>query len=75
VSHIVTQRNRLDQILVESEGSSDGSSNLRDFESVSHPRPVMITCGVDENLSLVLKPTKRLAVQNSISIPLKASSN
>jgi hypothetical protein len=75
VSHIVTQRNRLDQILVESEGSPDGSSNLRDFESVGHSRPVMITCGVNEDLSLMLQSTKRLAVQNPISISLKAGSD
>ena len=42
MAEIVSQGNRLGQILVESERTGQRSGDARDLDRVGHPRPVMI---------------------------------
>ena len=74
VAQIMTQRNGLDQILVEAEGFRDRPGILGHFQRVGQTGPVMVACRRQKNLSLILEPSKRFAVQDSVPVPLKGRS-
>src|SRR5262249_55502326 len=59
------------QILVEAEGTSAGSRNLRHFETVRQPGAVVIALVIDKDLRLVGQPTKRGRMDDAIAVALK----
>ena len=72
VPQIMPQRDRLSQILIESEGLCDRSGVLRDLKRVGHPGPVVIAERSQKDLGLLLEPTEGLAVQDPVPVPLKS---
>jgi hypothetical protein len=75
VAKVVAKADRLDQILVELEGASDGSRYLRDLESVGQADPVMVALGGQEDLGLVSEPTERLAMDYPVPVPTEGCSD
>src|SRR3989338_8473485 len=71
VTKIVGEGNCFRKIFIELKCSTNGSRNLCDFKCMGESRAIVITFMIDENLSLIFKPTKSLAMNNSIAIALK----
>src|SRR5262245_58996441 len=71
VPEVVTERNRLGQLLVQPQHLGDGARDLRDLERVREARPVVIASRREEHLRLVLESPERLAVDDAIAIALK----
>ena len=71
VTEVVTEADRLDQVLVEPQGAGHGAGDLADLERMGQPRPVVVAARGHEHLGLVLEATKRLGVDDSVAIALK----
>src|SRR5579872_28477 len=71
MTHIVHQRQSLDQIHVQAKLSRDGSRNLRNFNRVSQPITKVVGMAASENLSFCLKPAKGPGVNNAVAVTLK----
>ena len=71
VAEIVGQSQRLGQILVEPQVARDAACDLRDFEAVRQPRPVMIAFVIDEDLGLVLQATKGRRMDDPVAVALE----
>ena len=71
VAEIVTEPDRLGQVLVEAERAGDGASDPAGLQRVGQPGPVVVALGGDEDLGLVLEPPEGLAVDNAIAIALE----
>ena len=71
LAEVVRQRQGFRQVLLETQGAGDRPGDLRDFEAVRQPRPVMIALVVDEDLGLVLKPAERGRMDDAIAVPLE----
>ena len=72
VAHVVSQADRLGEILVEPQGRCQRSSHLGHLEGVGDPGDVMVVLGVDEDLGLVLEPSECLGVEDSVPSRWKA---
>ena len=70
VPEIVSERDRLGQVLVERERTRDRAGYLRDLERVRHARAVVVAFRGQEDLRLVREPPKRLAVDDAVPVPL-----
>ena len=55
VAGVVTEPDRLDEILVQPERARDDARDRGRLERVGHPRPVVVTLRVDEDLCLPLQ--------------------
>src|SRR6476469_301485 len=66
VPQIVTKSDRLDEIVVQSQGTPNRSGNLGDFDRVSEASSVVITGWGDEDLSLVHQPAKRFGMYDPV---------
>ena len=66
------QADRLSEVFVETQRPSHGPTHLVDVDRVRHSSHEMVPVRVKEHLGLVLQPAKRLAVDDAITIPLKA---
>ena len=75
MSNIVSERDRLDQILIETQCLCDRSGILRYLKCMGQSRPVMIALRCQEHLRFVLKTPERLAVQDAVSVTLKYRSD
>ena len=64
VAHVVTEADRLDEILVQPEGARDDSRDRGRLEGMRHSRPVVVAARVDEHLRLSLEPAERLRVHD-----------
>jgi hypothetical protein len=71
VARVVSQADRLRQILVQPERPGDNSGDTGGFEGVRHARPVVVAGGIDEDLRLALQTPERLRVQDAVTVPLK----
>src|SRR5205807_8033872 len=60
VAHVVTEPDRLDEILVQAQGARDPAGNAGRLEGVRHAGAVMVAGGIDEHLRLSLQTAKRL---------------
>jgi hypothetical protein len=65
---IVPDRDRLGQVLVQSQGPRDAPRDLRDLERVRQPRPEMVALVGDENLRLVLEAAERARVNDPVPV-------
>ena len=71
VPHVVPEPDRLCQVLVEPQRPCDDARDRRRLERVGHPRPVMVTFGVDEDLRLPLQAPERLRVDDAVPVALE----
>jgi hypothetical protein len=71
VPHVVSEPDRLRQVLVESQRSGNHTRDSSRLQRVRHPRSVMVTGRVDEHLRLAFEPSKRLRVQDPVAVALK----
>ena len=71
VSQVVPERDRLGQILVKPQRPRYGARDLAYFERVCQPRAIVIALRRQKHLRLVLKATKRFAVQDPVAVALK----
>ena len=62
---------RLRQVLVQPERACDAARDGRRLERVRHPRPVVVSLGVDEDLRLALQTAERLRVDDPVTIALE----
>ena len=67
---IVSEGDRLRQVLVETQPARDRARDLRHLERVRHARPIVVARN-DVDLRLVLEPAKRFGVQDAVTITLK----
>lgn len=70
---IVEQRECLDQIFVEPQGSANSPGQRCDLMGVSQTRSVIVPHIAGKDLHLAAQSPKRRAVKNSIAIPLKGT--
>ena len=68
VPKVVTEPDRLDEVLIQRERAGDRPRDLRDLQGVGQPGPVMVAGRGDEHLGLVLEPPERLAVDDSVAV-------
>ena len=71
VAEIVSEPDRLDEILVEGERTRDRARDLRDLERMGHARAVVVALGRHEDLRLVLEAPERLAVHDAVAVALQ----
>jgi hypothetical protein len=71
VAEVVTEPDRLDEVLVQAQGTGDAAGDARRLERVGEPRAEVVTLGVDEDLRLVAQPAERLGVDDPVAIALK----
>ena len=70
VPQIVTERDRLGQVLVEIQAAGDRPRDLHHLHGVRQPRAVVIANGRDEDLRFVLQAAERLGVNDAVPIDL-----
>jgi hypothetical protein len=68
MAEIVGERQRLGQILVESERAGERARHLGDFERVGEPGAVMVALVEDEDLGLVLEPPERGGMDDAVAV-------
>ena len=71
VPHVVTEPDRLRQVLVQPQRTCDDARDRGRLERVRHARAVVIAFGVDEDLRLSLEPPERLRMHDPIPVALK----
>jgi hypothetical protein len=69
--NIVHQRQRFDQICVQSKLRGNRSRNLRDFNRMRQPVTKMIGVPPGENLGLCLEPPKCASMHDAIAVALE----
>src|SRR5207253_6049488 len=69
VAEIVTEPDRLDEVLVEAQCTGDPTRDSRRLERVREPRAEVVALGVDEDLRLVSQPPERLGVDDPVAVP------
>ena len=72
IAEVVGERDRLGEILVQPQGPGDGPRDLRPFQRVGEPVPVVVTLVVDEHLGLVLEAPESLGVNDPIPVTLES---
>ena len=75
VPHVVPERDRLDQILVQPQRASDRAGDLRHLQSMGQARPVVVAERVDKHLRLVLQAAEGFRVQDAVAVALKGGSH
>ncbi len=68
VTEIVSQRQRLGQVLVKVKGAGERTCNLRHFERVGQARSIVIALVEHEHLRLVLEPAKGRRMDDAVAI-------
>ncbi len=71
MAEVVTDRDRLGQILVEPQRARDAARDARSLERVREPRAEVVALGIDKHLRLEPQPAKRLRVDDAIAVALK----
>src|SRR3954463_7179942 len=73
VAKVVSERERLGEVLVEPQRARNRPRDLRDFERVRQAITKIIALhDADENLGFVLKPAKSGGMDDTIAVALKA---
>ncbi len=68
---IVRQRDRFRQVLVQVQGLGDRPGNLRNFQGMGEPGPVVVASRRQKHLGFMLEAPERLRMDNPIAIVLK----
>ena len=71
MAEIVREAERLGQILVEAERARHRSPDLRDFEAVGEPNPIMVAIRRDEHLCLVPEAAERDRMDDAVAVVLE----
>ena len=71
MTHVVTEADRLGEVLVEPKSARDNASDAGRLERVRHPGAVVVSRRVDEDLGLALEPAERLRVENAVPVALE----
>ena len=74
MAEIVCQRQRLGQVLVQTELPSDRASDLRHLDRMRQPGAVEVALVIDEHLGLVLEFPKRRRMDDAVAIALDRAS-
>src|SRR6266545_3309053 len=74
MAQVVAERDRLGQVLVQTERAGGRPRDLRDLQGVGEADPVVVAFGGQEHLRLVLQAAEGLRVDDSVSIPLETGS-
>jgi hypothetical protein len=59
MTEIMSKRQRLAKVLIETKGARQRSGDLRNFKRVREPRAVVVALVIDEHLRLVGQPPER----------------
>src|SRR3954471_4640623 len=68
---IMRERDRLSQVLVQRQRTRDGAADRCYLDGMGQSRAQMIACAIEENLRLILEPTKRARMNDARAIPLE----
>ena len=71
MAEIVTQCDRLDEVLIEEQGARGGARDLRHLERVRETRAVVVAHGCEEYLRFAFQPPERFRVQDAVTVALK----
>src|SRR6516165_716666 len=71
MAEIVSQRQSLREVFVETERAADRARDLRHFEGVGQPCAVMVALVIDKDLRLVRQPTERRRMDDAVAVALK----
>jgi hypothetical protein len=71
VAEIAGERQGFGEILVEAQRPANRTGDLRDFEAVRQPRPVVAALMVDAHLRLVGQPPERRRVDDAVAVALE----
>ena len=71
VTEVVTEPDRLDEVLVQAQRPCDAAGNAGRLERVREPRAVVVAGRVDEDLRLVHQPAERLRVDDPVAVALE----
>ena len=69
VAEIVPERDRLGEVLVQSERAGGAAGDLRDLDRVGQTRAEVVALVRNEDLRLVLQPAKRARMDDAIAVP------
>ena len=73
MANIVSEADCLGEVLVQRQIACNRAADLGDLQGVRQPGDVVIALRVDEDLRLVLQPSKRLRVDDAVPVPLEGS--
>src|SRR5438093_3109202 len=68
----MAERDRLGEVLVQAERARGRARDVRHLERVRQANAIVVTLGRQEDLRLVLQPSKRLGMNDPVSIAMKA---
>jgi hypothetical protein len=71
MTQIMRESDRLNEVLVQTQGATNRSRQLGYFQGVGKPGPVVIAAGRDVDLCLVLEAAKRPAMYNAVAVTLE----
>ena len=74
MAEIVRERQGLGEIVVEMQRPRDRARDLRHFERMRQPRPVMVAFVIDEHLRLVLQASECGGVNHAVAVALERRS-
>ena len=71
MAHVVTETDRLHQVLVQAQRPRNAARDRGRLECVGHPGPVVIAGGIDEHLRLAFQAAERLRVEDAVAVALE----
>ena len=71
MAEVVSEAQRLGQVLVEAERPRHRAADLRDFEAVGQADPEMVAVGRDEHLGLVAQAAEGDRVDDAVAVALE----
>jgi hypothetical protein len=74
MAKIMRKRKRLGQILIQTKRAGHGAGDLRNFEAMSEPRPIMIAFVINEDLRFVSQSAKGRGMKNAVAVALEGCS-
>ena len=74
VPEVVCQSDGMGQVLICADVLGNASGDLRGFERMGEPRPVVVPLVIGKYLGLVFEPAKRLGVYDPVAVPLERCS-
>ncbi len=71
VAHIVTEADRLDEVLVQAQRTRHDAGDSGRLERVGHAGAVVVAGRIDEDLRLAFQPAKRLGMDDPVAVALE----
>src|SRR5208337_657449 len=71
MTEVVSQRQRLGEVLVEAERTGERAGDLRNFERVGEPRAIVVALVENEHLGFVLEAAKGGRVDDAVAVAPK----